>query len=580
MLVALFFAVFAVGLLYYVVGIGQAILFRERMQAGTDAAALTGAVVHARAMNLTVLVNMLMAALLAVLVTLKLVEALAILGMLIAAGLGYVTAGASLAIVPTLKNIQGEMADLYESLRPDVFEALEVLHETQDIVQQAAPLVADGVAIADLKVHAAPPVVDGFVVGSRTTLPVEDDSFDKLCGRGGEYAAKMAMLPLEPLFDFKYASKVKDPLEKAVAALAQAMPQWFCGDGSGSPPATEQTVEKWYPSSQKERECQAHSAKNGEAGDVAVSACVEAEAEKLEAEPDQSTGECQRGHDCSLGGPYDQSVSEARVACNPETTNRPKRYVYQTREGNAEYEWSGIEWQRVAVEYEVPVLVENARQAPCGSESINPSVAVGYNTLVHPKSNVDDVQPVCTTEHAPLLLARVAVGDRQIVHFEEVSHMIACMREERERVEVSDGETAGENGADAKSPKRIESDIELGDEGFQLRAMAFGKRDTAGAKRAVELTLWERPSPDNPLDELSSLGLYSFSQAEYFYDGLEPREGWLWTMKWRARLRRFYLPEEQDDSALLYAGCVGAMGPERCLKLLGAISLVGDKTAH
>src|SRR4051794_21650715 len=70
------FAVFAAGMLYYVVGLGESIWYRERLQDAADAAAFGGAVVHARGMNLLALINMIMAALLSILVTLKLIEAL------------------------------------------------------------------------------------------------------------------------------------------------------------------------------------------------------------------------------------------------------------------------------------------------------------------------------------------------------------------------------------------------------------------------------------------------------------------------------------------------------------------------
>ena len=75
-LVALAFAVFGVAMLYYAIGIGQTVLRREHMQDAADGAALTAAVVHARSMNFVVLLNIIMAALIAVLVALKLVEGL------------------------------------------------------------------------------------------------------------------------------------------------------------------------------------------------------------------------------------------------------------------------------------------------------------------------------------------------------------------------------------------------------------------------------------------------------------------------------------------------------------------------
>ena len=73
-LLAVFMAVFLIAVVAYVQGIGSAVLHREQMQDAADAAAFSSAALHARGMNVLALLNMLMAALLAILVALKLVE--------------------------------------------------------------------------------------------------------------------------------------------------------------------------------------------------------------------------------------------------------------------------------------------------------------------------------------------------------------------------------------------------------------------------------------------------------------------------------------------------------------------------
>lgn len=47
MVIGLFFAFFLVGALYYILGIGQAVLYRERLQDAADTAAFAGAVFKA-----------------------------------------------------------------------------------------------------------------------------------------------------------------------------------------------------------------------------------------------------------------------------------------------------------------------------------------------------------------------------------------------------------------------------------------------------------------------------------------------------------------------------------------------------
>lgn len=63
MVMGIFMAMLLVGLIYYVWGIGDAVMVRERMQDASDTAAFSAAVIHARGMNLISLMNMIMAAL-------------------------------------------------------------------------------------------------------------------------------------------------------------------------------------------------------------------------------------------------------------------------------------------------------------------------------------------------------------------------------------------------------------------------------------------------------------------------------------------------------------------------------------
>src|SRR5207249_2525273 len=107
-------------LLIYVVGLAEALLYRERLQDAADDVALSAAVLHARGMNLIVLLNQAMAALLAVLVALRLVEMLATLAMLILAALAFFTGGAALAAVPLLEDVRAGANDAYRALKDPV----------------------------------------------------------------------------------------------------------------------------------------------------------------------------------------------------------------------------------------------------------------------------------------------------------------------------------------------------------------------------------------------------------------------------------------------------------------------------
>ncbi|MFK7989575.1 MAG: TadE/TadG family type IV pilus assembly protein [Sandaracinaceae bacterium] len=63
MVMGVFIATLLVGMIYYVWGIGDTIMFRERMQDASDTAAFSAAVMHARGMNMIALLNMIMSAL-------------------------------------------------------------------------------------------------------------------------------------------------------------------------------------------------------------------------------------------------------------------------------------------------------------------------------------------------------------------------------------------------------------------------------------------------------------------------------------------------------------------------------------
>ncbi len=66
MIISIFMAMLVVAMLYYVAGIGETIVYRERLQDASDSAVMAGAVNFARAMNIVSLMNVVMASVLAV----------------------------------------------------------------------------------------------------------------------------------------------------------------------------------------------------------------------------------------------------------------------------------------------------------------------------------------------------------------------------------------------------------------------------------------------------------------------------------------------------------------------------------
>ncbi len=92
-------------------------------------------------------------------------------------------------------------------------------------------------------------------------------------------------------------------------------------------------------------------------------------------------------------------------------------------------------------------------------------------------------------------------------------------------------------------PRQVEDDVELGENDFQIRGVMFGEAPYDDQEERVAIASWGRDSDaGGAYSFLKAINSFSFAQAEYFYEGDTEREEWLWAMRWRARMRRFWLP--------------------------------------
>lgn len=578
MVIAVFLAVFLVGLLYYVIGISETLLTREHLQDTSDGAALSGSIMHARSMNLLVLINIVMAALLAILVTIKLVEGLAIIGMVIAAALAWFTGGSSLAAIPPLKVAQSNMAAAYQQVQPPIFAALQALHTASDIVAQLAPLAADATVLADINENGQPRGTKGLAVGTRLTLPVSDDSFSTLCGQAGKFPVKLAA---DALGRLPAVPQILGALEGPMQGMTSSLSSWFCGDGASPPPSYKRTEERAYPRGQLAKACDdEHLDSSGDltlGGGKISPACEKSQQFEDAAFPDKKTGSC-AGSDCSANSPYEQKVALAREQCSPTNRPAPFFYLYQSRAGTVPYRWTGKLWVRLDPEYKTPAAREASRP-PCGPKLVHPTVAEGYETTVRKTASVKDVAPVCSDEVAPEQPRRdaPAIGSVRTVRFTEVVQILGCKRREEVTVQVSNGKSGGSD-ANGKSPKKVVDEAALGDESFQIRSLVKGEASRSAVDQMVRLPLWNRAEPKDPLAPFRQLGKYAVAQSEYFYDGEEARDEWMWNMKWRARLRRFRMPQGAALSQLQTV-CGSALGAV-CGSLLNDIGRFGGLVTH
>ncbi|APR84487.1 Hypothetical protein A7982_09836 [Minicystis rosea] len=227
---AVFMAVFLVGALWYLVGIGDAAIYREKMQDGSDAVAFASAVYHARGMNIIAILNLIMAAALAVLIAFKIAEIVAFTVAAICAVLCPFTGGATCTIATEAANIGNNLhSNIIPKVQQVVDNILKVSSESQRWVARITPWVgaARGVIVAT---QYSPTVKGGVALslsmvpmGDRLGLPVQEEPFDKLCERAGKMLGGLAFGWIPGL----------EYIGGLLGKLAGTFPGYFCGSSGG-----------------------------------------------------------------------------------------------------------------------------------------------------------------------------------------------------------------------------------------------------------------------------------------------------------------------------------------------------------
>jgi hypothetical protein len=195
MLMSLFMALFAIGALYYVLGVGDAILYRRLMQDGADAGAHAASVIAAKGMNLHSLLNVVMAVTTGILLVIRSVEVLleitlGVLYGLLATIVLSAKASALIGVLTPVESTVERVGDAVEQFVQVAHDALDVAHHA---VQRGYPLLAQVRAVDAMAFQEVydPPVAGGFVIpllGPRLPkgglgLPVEKAEIGVLCDR-------------------------------------------------------------------------------------------------------------------------------------------------------------------------------------------------------------------------------------------------------------------------------------------------------------------------------------------------------------------------------------------------------------
>ncbi|HJL01611.1 MAG TPA: hypothetical protein RMH85_09145 [Polyangiaceae bacterium LLY-WYZ-15_(1-7)] len=256
MLMGIFMAVFLVGMLYYMVGIGESIAFRERMQDAADAGAFSAAVMNARGMNLIVLLNIIMAVAMAILIALKIVQVLLAIGTIIATALCFFP-GVGCAALPTLGQMNTQLNRVIQQVERAVKRVTVVCSQIQNAIRLAWPALGQARAVDTMSATDtySPPSTFGFVWPPWGALPVEDHEVREICDRASVMVAELMAAPFRIL---PFGDKIGDAVSGAIGGMVRALAVYFCGARPGEsvdPPSVEVENQVGYPESDVQQAC-------------------------------------------------------------------------------------------------------------------------------------------------------------------------------------------------------------------------------------------------------------------------------------------------------------------------------------
>jgi hypothetical protein len=280
LLVGILMGALLVGGLWYMASVGDAILWREHAQDAADAAAFENAVWNARGMNLLVLLNMLMALVMAVLVIWRML--ILFLGVLIAViaiacALGFLipnpisTVACTLArAVPRMAATLARMKRIDDRIATRVVRITHALATSQKVVAGAIPPVGAIVSMKDtndafdvsaawtFSAAALPNIEQGFRLGVGAnpgfecddaedsysprdflqprvgyvfSLPAQEDQWSVLCMRAAQVVPNNLAAVLERTGAPQELISAFDALSLIMGPIAGTFPTVFCAPG-------------------------------------------------------------------------------------------------------------------------------------------------------------------------------------------------------------------------------------------------------------------------------------------------------------------------------------------------------------
>lgn len=231
---AIFITAFLIGCAYYLFGLSDAMVYHESMRDAADAAAFAPSVINARGMNVLALVNVVMSAILAVLVAVKIVQLLLLAANVIACAIPLNP------WCPILSSWQPPVEKFVRVTERSVSTVNRVLNESESALAKTMPILGQAKAVASKSAY-EPIVESSFVAsyslvpsGARFGLPVEDEDYENLCLHAAEDVADIVFKPLKFLPGANVIVKpILTYVGDLVGQLAKTFPGWFCGGGAG-----------------------------------------------------------------------------------------------------------------------------------------------------------------------------------------------------------------------------------------------------------------------------------------------------------------------------------------------------------
>jgi hypothetical protein len=583
MVMGLMMAVFLVGMLYYVVGLGEAVLYRELLQDASDTAALSSALIHARGMNFIVLINLIMAALMTVLLVLNVLMTLLRVAIIALTLMSWISGGATGAMAGALAATHQAVQSVYTPTENIVMTLLEVLHGVSEVVRRAVPPVAILDTVIEVSSHQQGPAKLAFAVPTRIDLPVEPDAYSVLCQRAQDNVAEFVMDKMPAGTGFLVGN--------AAQALTEPSAQWLCGSSSAPRPSYERRQQYPFPTPTEYQSCIYDPEKSLTDRDERER-CDALRAQRQQALPDER-GDCRPSEDCSVAGPYEAMIALAREQCKPDPNRPLGGYRWQQKKISIELEWTGEGWNELNRNEEpgriLPLNEQGSEFAPCGTDP--GALGEDWQERVHPSGDVSEVNPVCVEDHENQLPTTIGLqaGSRHRVSYEAVTQIFGCTQTKAIRVPLGPN-TASPTGdsSSEREPYRVINDVQLGTEDFQLRALAVADDLNPAPANVIQLAAWKRCEDEDCAGlahAAAALSRFSAAQAEYYYDhdGSEAHSEWMWNMKWRARLVRLGpFADDQLDSGVAspQSLCTAMPNAEGCGEAAASLRLLSEVSLH